>query len=99
MRIIHRWRSCRVIAIDFASSDGEPGQCKQIFQPISVRVFYDAFFDWLKKSLLHPNFQRLAKLLIFGGFSLSKKVDLFINATFLLNTLFQKMSNFSKRPI
>ena len=87
------------MATDSASSDGELGQCKQIFRPISVRVFYHAFFDWLKKILLHPNLQRLAKLYSFGGISLDKKVEFFINATFLVNTLIQKMSNFFKRPI
>ena len=52
-----------------------------------------------KKILLHPNMQRLAKLYSFGGIFLSKKVEFLINATFLLNTLIQKMSHYFKRPI
>ena len=58
-------------------------------RPISFVVFCSTI----------QKFQRLAKLYSFEWLPFSKKVESFINATFLVNTLIQKMSNFFKRPI
>ena len=44
-------------------------------------------------------FQRLAKLYSFEWLPFSKKVESFINTTFLVNTLIQEMSRLLKRPI
>ena len=83
----------------FATVDVGPGQSKQISRPISVRVFYHAISDWLKKTLLHPNFQRLTKLCTFKGVIEGVKVAFLIRATFLLKSSIQKMPNYFRRPI
>ena len=63
------------------------------FQPISVRVFNHAISDWLIKTLLHPNFQRLAKVSASEGYLVKEKVAFLNKVTFLLLRAIAKVSH------
>ena len=88
----NRWRSCRKITVVSLAAMASRVNVNKYFSQSAYAFFTTHFF-------FHPNFQRLAKLFIFGGFSLSKKVEFFNNVTFLVNSLIQKMPNYFKRPI
>ena len=65
-------------------------------RPINEGVFYHAISDWLKKKkeiLLHPNFQRLAKVSASEGYLVKEKVAFLNKVTFLLLRAIAKVSH------